>query len=75
MIVAYSALGIGLYYTEKKMIGHQTRLRENHDLPLWRAPAMKNKMPCFNVRAQLLVLQLGSCYRQVVMDTVAVKSS
>ena len=33
------------------MIGHRTRLRENDDLPLRRAPAIKKKPPCFNVRA------------------------
>ena len=25
------------------MIGHHVRLRENDDLPLWRAPAIKKK--------------------------------
>ena len=33
------------------MIGHQSRMRENDDLLLWRAPAIKKKPPCFNVRA------------------------
>ena len=33
------------------MIGHHTRLRENDDLPLWRAPAIKKKPPFFNVCA------------------------
>ena len=33
------------------MIGNQARLREYVDLPLWRAPAIKKKPPCFNVRA------------------------
>ena len=33
------------------MIGHQARLREYVDLLLWRAPAIKKKPPCFNVRA------------------------
>ena len=32
------------------MIGHHTRLRENNDLPLSRAPAIKKKPPFFNVR-------------------------
>ena len=32
---------------EKKMIGHHTRLRENDDLSLWRAPAIKKKPPFF----------------------------
>ena len=33
------------------MIGHHTRLRENDDLPLWRAPAIKKKPPFFIVHA------------------------
>ena len=33
------------------MIGHQARLRENDDLPHWRAPAIKKRPPFFNVRA------------------------
>ena len=33
------------------MIGHQARLRENDDLPLSRASAIKKKPPVFNVRA------------------------
>ena len=32
-------------------MGHHSRLRENDDLPLWRAPAIKKKPPFFNVRA------------------------
>ena len=36
---------------QKKMIGHHTRLRENDDLPLWRGPAVKKKLPFFNARA------------------------
>ena len=35
------------------MIGHHTRLRENDDLPLWRAPVTK-KPQCFNVRNVLM---------------------
>ena len=61
-IVSYSALGIGLYLfhrnkvtaqfkREKQMIGHHTRLRDNDNLPLWRAPAIKKKPLFFNVRA------------------------
>ena len=61
-IISYAALGIGLYIfyrkkviaqskTREKMIGHHTRLRENDDLPLWRAPAIKKKPPFLNVRA------------------------
>jgi len=37
--------------TEKKMIGHHTRLPQNDDLPLWRGPAVKKKPPFFNARA------------------------
>ena len=33
------------------MIGHHTRLRENDDLPLWRAPAIKKTPPVFYVPA------------------------
>ena len=33
------------------MIGHQACLRENDDLPLWRAPAIKKKPLFFDVRA------------------------
>ena len=35
------------------MMGHHTRLCENDDLSLWRAPAKKKKPPFFNVRAQI----------------------
>ena len=28
---------------QNKKIAHRTRLRENDDLPLWRAPAIKDK--------------------------------
>ena len=62
IIVPYSTVKIGLYLfygkkviaqfqKEKKMIGHQARFRENDDLPLWRATAIKKKPPIFNVRA------------------------
>ena len=62
MIVSYSVVGIGVYFIlqkesycsilkKRKMIGHHTRLRENDDLPLWRAPAIKKQPPFFNVRA------------------------
>ena len=33
------------------MICRQARLRENDDLPPWRAAAIKKKPPFFNVRA------------------------
>ena len=29
------------------MMGHQVRLRENDDLPLWQALAIKKKLPFF----------------------------
>ena len=62
-IVFCSTLRIGpyLFYIEKfttqfknnrkKMIGRLTRFRENDDLPLWRAPAVKKKPPFSNARA------------------------
>jgi len=44
-----------IYYSiqnnRKKMIGHHTRLRENDDLPLLEGPAVKEKPPFFNARA------------------------
>ena len=63
MTVSCSTLRIGpyLFYmekfitqcktTEKKMIGHHIRFRENDDLPLWRDPAIKKKPPVLNARA------------------------
>ena len=63
IIVSYSALVIGQYIyilqkegycsikKREKMIGHHTRLREDDDLPLWRAPTIKKKPPFCNVRA------------------------
>ena len=33
------------------MIDNRSRLRENGNLPLWRAPAITKKPPFFNVRA------------------------
>ena len=62
MIVSCSTLTIGpyLFYiekfitqfktTEKKMIGHRTRFRQNGDLPPWRGSAAK-KPQFFNVCA------------------------
>ena len=55
-IISYSTLGIGPYLfnrktvithlkTREKMIGHNTPLRENDDLPLWRAPTINIKPP------------------------------
>jgi len=35
------------------MIGHHARFRENDDLPLWRVPAAKKKLPVFNARAPI----------------------
>ena len=61
-IIFCSTLIIGLYLfyiekfttqiktTEKKMIGHRSRFRENDDLPLWRGPAVKKKPPFSNAR-------------------------
>ena len=48
------------------MIGHQTRLRENDDLSLWRGSAVKRKPPFFNhvklcavgMRSAILVIDL-----------------
>ena len=62
-IVFCSTLSIGpyLFYvekfttqfktTEKKMIGHRPRFRENDNLPLWRGPVVKKKPPFCNARA------------------------
>ena len=62
-IVFCSTLRIGpyfflhgdIYYSiqnhRKKMIGHRSRFRENGDLPLWRGPAVKKKLPFSNARA------------------------
>ena len=36
------------------MIGHRTRFRENDDLPLWRGPAVKKKLPFSNARALII---------------------
>ena len=33
------------------MIGHRSLFRENDDLPLWRDPAVKKKLPFSNARA------------------------
>ena len=33
------------------MIGHRSRFREIHDLPLWRGPAVKKKPPFSHARA------------------------
>ena len=62
IIVSYSTLRNGLYLfyrkkslldskKEKKMTCRQARLRENDDLPLWRASAIKKNPPFFHVRA------------------------
>ena len=39
------------------MIGHHTRLKDDDDLPCThlRVPSLRQKSPCFNVRALLLV--------------------
>ena len=61
-IVSCSTLRIGPYLiyiekfitqfkkSEKKMIGHRTRFRQNGDLPPWRGSAAK-KLRFFNARA------------------------
>lgn len=46
-----------IYKKRKKKISHHIRLRENEDLPLWRAPALRQKPPFFNVHA-LITLKL-----------------
>ena len=38
------------FKTTEKMIGHHTRFRENGDLPPWRGPAAKKKLPFSNAR-------------------------
>ena len=68
-IVSYCALRIGLYlfYRNKviaqlknreKMIGHYTGLRENNDLPLWRAPAIKKKPPSMPALLALITREI-----------------
>ena len=69
--VSYSALGINplSYFTERKLllnskeekknIGYDTRLGEDDNFPIWRAPAIKKKPPYFNVRA--LVTRVKLC--------------
>ena len=42
---------IAQFQNEKKMIGHQARLRENDDLPLVASSGHKEKAAIFNVRA------------------------
>ena len=37
----------------EKMIDHRTRLRKNEDLPLWGAPVLKKKSPCFKVHSPI----------------------
>ena len=46
----------------KKMIGHHTRLKEDEDLPCTPlgVPALRQKPPCFNVHALLLVKSVHS---------------
>jgi len=36
------------------MTGHHTRLEENDDLPLWRGPAVKKKLPIFDARVLIM---------------------
>ena len=44
-------------FKKKKSVGHHTRLKEDDDLPCTPlgVPALRQKPPCFNVRALLLV--------------------
>ena len=46
----------------QKMISHHTRLKEDDDLPCTPlgVPALRQKPPCFNVRALLLVKMVRS---------------
>ena len=50
----------------QKMIGHHTRLKEDDDLPCTPlgVPSLRQKPPCFNVRALLLVKIVRSKYAQ-----------
>lgn len=41
------------FESKEKMIGHRTRLRKNEDLPLWGAPILKKKSPCFKEYAPI----------------------
>ena len=41
----------GLFKTTEKMIGCHTRFKENGDLPPWRGPAVKKKLPFSNAHA------------------------
>ena len=52
---------------QKKMIGHHTHLRENDDLPLWRGPAAKKKLPFFN--AHTLITREIMCSRDAQCNT------
>ena len=45
---------IAQFQKRERMIGHHTSLRENDDLPLWRAPAIKKKSLFFNVRKLIM---------------------
>jgi len=35
-------------FNRKKNLAHHARFRENDDLPLWRGPTAKKKLPFFN---------------------------
>ena len=48
----------------RKKIGHHTHLRENEDLPQLGAPALRQKPPCFNVRAEMTPETMRSKYAQ-----------
>ena len=36
------------------MVGHRIRFGENNDLPFWRGPAVKKKLPFSNARALII---------------------
>ena len=36
------------------MIGHHTRFQGNDNFPLWRGPAVKEKLPFFNAHALIM---------------------
>ena len=40
-----------VYSKQQKMIGCHTRFKENGDLPPWRGPAVKKKLPFSNAHA------------------------
>ena len=51
----------------EKKIGHHTHLRENEDLPQLGAPALRQKPPCFNVRAKWRVKLCAVSMRNAIL--------